>query len=951
MKLKNIVSNKFLLWIFAVFSISLSYSFGNYENFVKKLDGLWVSEKNLIEKQSISRYEITKYLNIADCFDCSSPSPYWNQMLNNQWWVNFKNQPWNYFNDILYKSAVRSTSDYFYCVAYAGLKGYVNWFPTSSAFCGWRYCWANNATYAEVIQAMINIVWEQVYNKYNVRWLDVENWLKSLDQNSQIYKNLNIQDLQNITNGKNTCGSTECKINSSSQLDTYLKYCTHNINACNFNLFSNLNNWDWPIAEINVLYNEKVFDYNEANSINVYSPINWKDLLNYIYKISLINDCNFDLDYDKDWILNTKDNCLYEYNPSQNDLDWDWIWNVCDDDTDWDGIKNSIWAVDDNNNIILSKIKESDDNCILVKNSDQKDSNNDWKWDLCSLDTTNKGCWLSIVWAPSFWQAPLFTNFKLNTSCSIKEVQWDFGNYNYSNLNSPNTTYYQPWLYLVKGKIITNTNEVKTATMSISVWQKPWEKSGFYISCNPLSGNTPLEFQCKANYQWKINNMEWLYQWKKIILNPNEIFSGIIEQPWEYPIQWTTYKEWNEIGVSQANITIQKDISFGSYLSANKLLPNSWEEINFTTTITWFSENEINIIEWHYWDWNPLLNKSLTSTKSYIEWWNYNVIQKIYLKSWKLITNKLNIYVNKNTWIWEISSNISSDTLTQLVNKNINFTLKTTNIPLDQITSIVWRMWDSTTKSFNWDFSKAFNISHWYKRKWNFTIYNTIFTKNNHQLNSSMTVEITSWIDCNLNAWNYKCDLDKDWIPDVCDDDIDWDKIPNLLNILSYENLNCTFSENFNLETLKQEFTASSKWANLDNCPFDSNENQDDSDSNWIWNICESMFENIDKNDDQDNDWINNTDDACPSLPEDYDGVEDWDWCPDFDELSGSWNNSSYISVTPCNQCPCEYADFFSSLRKSDQIRAVLLDADWKIIYKSSNIITIQWDINKSINE
>ncbi|MEF2176159.1 MAG: thrombospondin type 3 repeat-containing protein [Candidatus Absconditabacteria bacterium] len=951
MNLKDIVANKFLLGIFVIFSLSLSYSFGNYENFVEKLKNLGVSENNLIEKSSISRYEITKYLNIADCFDCSSPNPYWHQRLNNQWWIDFKNQPGNYFSDILYKSAVRSTNDYFYCVAYAGLKGYVNGFPTSSAFCGGRYCGANNATYAEVIQAMINIVGEQVHNKYNVKWSDVDNWLKSIDKNSQIYKNLNIQDLQNITNGKNTCGTTECKITSTSQLQTYLKYCTHNINACNFNLFSNLNNGDWPIAEINVLYNEKVLDYNEANTINVYSPINGKDLMSYLYKISLINDCDFDLDYDKDGILNSEDSCLYEYNPSQNDLDSDGIGNVCDNDIDGDGITNTVGAVDDNNSIIISKAKESDDNCIMLKNSDQADSNNDGKGDVCSIDTTNKGCGLSIVGAPTFGQAPLLTNFKLNTSCAIKEVQWDFGNYNYSNINSPSTTYYQPGLYQIKAKIITNTNEVKTATMSITVGPKPGEKSGFYISCSPLSGTSPLEFQCKANYQGKINNIEWLYQGKKVLLNPNEIFTGKIEQTGEYPIQGTAYKQGNEIGISQANISIQKDGSFGSYLRANNLMPNSGEEISFTTTITGFNENDINIIEWHYGDGNPILNKSLTSTKSYIEGGNYNIIQKIYLKSGKLITNKLNIFVTKTSGIGDISSNITADTLTQTVNKNINFTLKTTNIANEDIASIVWRMGDGTNKTFSTDIGKAFNYSHLYKRSGNFTIYNTVFTKNNTQLNSSMTVEITSGVDCSNKIGTYKCDIDKDGIPDVCDDDIDGDGIPNLLNILSFENSNCSFSGNFNLQTLTQEFNASKKGANLDNCPFSSNQEQEDSDSNGIGDICESMFENLENNDDQDNDGIIDSEDACPMVPEDYDGIEDGDGCPEFDELSNNWENKSYISVTPCNQCPCEYADFSSTMRKFDQIRAILLDSQGKIIYKSSNIVTIQGDIKKSINE
>ena len=39
----------------------------------------------------------------------------------------------------------------------------------------------------------------------------------------------------------------------------------------------------------------------------------------------------------------------------------------------------------------------------------------------------------------------------------------------------------------------------------------------------------------------------------------------------------------------------------------------------------------------------------------------------------------------------------------------------------------------------------------------------------------------------------YKCDLDGDGIPDLCDTDIDGDGIANLLGIINYENKDCSF--------------------------------------------------------------------------------------------------------------------------------------------------------------
>ena len=45
------------------------------------------------------------------------------------------------------------------------------------------------------------------------------------------------------------------------------------------------------------------------------------------------------------------------------------------------------------------------------------------------------------------------------------------------------------------------------------------------------------------------------------------------------------------------------------------------------------------------------------------------------------------------------------------------------------------------------------------------------------------------------------CDLDTDDIPDLCDDDIDGDGIPNRLGLIKYELDDCSFGDN--LDTSK----------------------------------------------------------------------------------------------------------------------------------------------------
>jgi len=65
--------------------------------------------------------------------------------------------------------------------------------------------------------------------------------------------------------------------------------------------------------------------------------------------------CSLNLDYDCDSIVNIQDNCPYDYNPQQRDMNHNGKGNVCDEDIDGDGIKNPLGIVDDNDVIIIGK--------------------------------------------------------------------------------------------------------------------------------------------------------------------------------------------------------------------------------------------------------------------------------------------------------------------------------------------------------------------------------------------------------------------------------------------------------------------------------------------------------------------------------------------------------------------------------------------------------------------
>jgi hypothetical protein len=76
-----------------------------------------------------------------------------------------------------------------------------------------------------------------------------------------------------------------------------------------------------------------------------------------------------DVDSDIDGICDDFDNCPETANPGQEDIDRDWVGDVCDDDMDWDYILNE------------------NDNCPKKANHKQQDTDIDGTGDACEADT------------------------------------------------------------------------------------------------------------------------------------------------------------------------------------------------------------------------------------------------------------------------------------------------------------------------------------------------------------------------------------------------------------------------------------------------------------------------------------------------------------------------------------------------------------------------------------
>lgn len=131
--------------------------------------------------------------------------------------------------------------------------------------------------------------------------------------------------------------------------------------------------------------------------------------------------------------------------------------------------------------------------------------------------------------------------------------------------------------------------------------------------------------------------------------------------------------------------------------------------------------------------------------------------------------------------------------------------------------------------------------------------------------------------------------MDKDGIPDVCDDDIDGDGVKNLLGLINFENKDCSYESdpnkpnaNLNQEILTKHYQSV---CSLDNAPFNSNADQLDLDLDGIGDV-QNTTRALGSGEivDSDGDGIADTQDLCPTIQETRNGITDEDGCPEVDQ-------------------------------------------------------------------
>ncbi|MBN2095909.1 S-layer homology domain-containing protein [Candidatus Peregrinibacteria bacterium] len=152
-------------------------------------------------------------------------------------------------------------------------------------------------------------------------------------------------------------------------------------------------------------------------------------------------------------------------------------------------------------------------------------------------------------------------------------------------------------------------------------------------------------------------------------------------------------------------------------------------------------------------------------------------------------------------------------------------------------------------------------------------------------------------------------DTDGDGIIDACDDDLDNDGVKNVI---------CVFDDNGLVDPDK---AAESD----DNCIFVGNAPQADADGDGVGDLCYPV-------------------DQCPEIPEDIDGINDLDGCPEvYDETADSSDRIAenlpgvYVNGGPA----CYFLDYEADLVDGDIIMTAITDVDThEVIYERSGEIT-----------
>ena len=902
MWMKNLMLNRnksnLYVWLILFWgALFFNMWFINAASFTDRLEEMWVDVASFSEKKSVSRYEISRLLNAANCEDCVQAPVWMRQTYSQTFWDSFKARDDKDFDDISYGWAVWNKKSYYYCVAYVWDNGYMAWYPSTSTKCKWKFCGQDSITTSEVYQTILNISQDKIRKNYTINWKEVKSRLNSLKRDGiemKVLNNTNIKAINSADVNSNIAQTND-------EFQAWLKYCMYNLSWCNFQRFWKIWRWYWPVSELNILYKEGIITQADAMKVaESNSSVNGADALRIFWKVfDNYGNCTFNVDYDCDGITNGKDNCPYMYNQNQYDLDVDGIWNVCDDDIDWDWEKNPEWIVDDNNHIVISL------------------------WD-DGLDQTP--LWNSDLWFSFFINVDAISNtyptsakFSVLTNSNIEKIEWDFWDgttQTTNNWNKLNHTFSSYWTFNVKAVASAKGGWQAFAMTKVFIATPKSENYVLNILPNLLFRNWSAEYTLTPLYSgdldsisWSVNNSEEKSQ------KVSEKFKTKIKESGTYVVSAKWYKNWELKAVAMFTV-IKKTSPAFTYMTVKPWA--LWEETEVVTYVPSIDKNNIEYITTDRW-WEITSSTSMKNAHVYKEAWVKTIQQTVVLKDGTKFYSIATITVQNPLLTQSYWINVSGKRLVYNQNEQLSLWLNT--YPKAPVLSL-FTSYQAGSRIFLTapDLAKTI-LDFSYSTAWDKLLTNTVEINRCVALTNQWTVHINSKDVCktaleNKLLGNYKCDQDEDWVPDICDDDIDGDGMKNLIWIISRENKDCSVTiDNVNVEILKKQFWVCS----LDDCPFTKNLDQSDLNNNWIWDVCESVIVSIiDSNNgsqsdeiedvfvyvnDQDQDWVSDNVDQCIDVP--WSSV---DWCPQYYNqncwvYSSCWNGKVDEWET-CQNCP-----------------------------------------------
>lgn len=943
----------YLLWI------AFWYIFGWYSVFAQPS----ISDISSFQGNSttLTRYDLAEFLSLADCEQCLLPSAEQILTYDAQWWDTFRTQPGNNFDDVESGQEYYEGNEYSICIASAADKWWINGYPRdSSPFCPGRFCGANTLSYAELVQAAINIIAPTVYQKYSLNRRSVS------DRAEWIGDDVDIFSRQKIQQALDRCLDSDCLLEDEQEFEIYLRYCRRHLTECDMLTTNTLTTWEYPIAMSNILVDQWLVVWPDVVDMWRYDEVTRLLFDQILWKIVSQKSCTWTIDYDLDGVQNPIDNCPVTYNPDQRDRDRDGDGDVCDLDLDGDWQVNPIGIIDDEWNI--------DHNKIITPWDDEVDIPDEHLPNPPGEGETSRAFSIS---------ADPLSGTTLTTISFSAQVQWEtqviertFWDGYFGIWEQVSHQYNESWLYIVKVVATWMDGTKSVAKVSINIDGDEELQVAFQWYADPLVGIWPLEVSLSHDRAWEIDAVRRFITDTEIEVAPWEVATTILEQVGLYEIVAEAYNNNTLVWVSRISVEVvwawdEKNARWARIFADPLSIP-VWEIINFSSVTTGFAADQIASILRDFGDETGQVEAGLETSHRYTQAGPHLVSQTIFFSDWHPELNQqATIFVSDNTSLPEKSTELIVDAYSVELGTPFVAELLPENFWAGDIIQTIWTWWDDTK---NVTAGELVDI-HTYKKIWLYRLQALLVTRDAQQWVHEATLEVTGENPCFANEG--VCDLDEDGIVDQCDTDLDGDGHENMLGILIWENGDCTFDgEIIDADRLLEQHDLIGEWGEYDNCSFIENTDQSDADQDSFGDACDSRddsgddswwdtswwgnngwidtwwdnstsgwatawWQNAggitawwwgpDEDNDRDDDGIPDERDACPDIPESNNGSQWDDWCPEIPPSTAP--DRSIIKVDNCVQCPCPKADFDAEVIPGDRVKAVLIDPSGDIVY------------------